>query len=74
MLCARTRVSAALSPWYPKRTHIPGVGIDVDDHLAVEDRVAVIELGPVLVREREAVVLVEILLAIDLLRQAFRQV
>jgi hypothetical protein len=47
---------------YPARD-----GIDIDDHLAVQDAVAVIEFGSVLMWEREAIVLVKVFLAINLI-------
>ena len=49
-----------------RRTHLARFRVDVDDELAVEDRVRVVELGAVLVREREPVALVDRILAVDL--------
>jgi hypothetical protein len=48
------------------QTHRSGDGVDINHKLAVEDRVRVVELFAVLVREREPVDLVHIVLAVDL--------
>lgn len=47
-------------------THRSGDGVDIDHKLAVEDRVRVVELFAILMREGEPIDLVHVILAIDL--------